>query len=63
VSAVGSWFCISVTSRLRKSLDEMVAELLSELLVLLVPDEAAAAGLATTFPASGCACAPAPVSD
>jgi hypothetical protein len=44
-------------------LDEMVAELLSELLVLLVPDEAAAAGLATTFPASGCACAPAPVSD
>ena len=31
VSAVGSWFCISVTSSVRKSLAEMVAELCSHL--------------------------------
>jgi hypothetical protein len=40
VSAVGSWFCISVTSSVRKSLAEIVAELLlvsSELSVPLVP--------------------------
>jgi len=40
VFAVGSWFCISVTSRVRKSLAEIVAELLlvlSELSVPLVP--------------------------
>jgi hypothetical protein len=43
VSAVGSWFCISVTRRVRKSLAEIVAEselaeleLALELLVLLV---------------------------
>ena len=36
VSAVGSWFCISVTSRVRKSLAEMVAESLLALLALLV---------------------------
>ena len=36
VSAVGSWFCISVTSRLRKSLADIVADDVSELLVLLV---------------------------
>ena len=35
VSAVGSWFFISVTSRVRKSLAEMVAESPLELLVLL----------------------------
>jgi hypothetical protein len=35
-SAVGSWFCISVTSRVRKSLAEMEAESLVELLVPLV---------------------------
>jgi hypothetical protein len=38
-SAVGSWFCISVTNRVRKSLAEIVAESLLaslELLVLLV---------------------------
>jgi hypothetical protein len=49
VSAVGSWFCISVTSRVRKSLAEIVAELsfeLSELLVLLVPDVELAMGVA-----------------
>src|SRR5580693_6171663 len=36
VSAVGSWFCISVTSNVRKSFAEMVAESLSELLVVPV---------------------------
>ena len=47
VSAVGSWFCISVTSRVRKSLAEMVAESLAALLELLVSFAAAAAvGLA-----------------
>jgi hypothetical protein len=41
VSEVGSWFCISVTKSVRKSLAEIVAELSlesPELLVLLVPD-------------------------
>jgi hypothetical protein len=33
--AVGSWFFNSVTSKVRKSLDEMVSESLLELLVLL----------------------------
>ncbi len=37
VSAVGSWFCISVTSSVRKSLADMVAELSLESLELLVP--------------------------
>jgi hypothetical protein len=52
VSEVGSWFCISVTSNVRKSLAEMVAELSLEsllplvLLVLLVPDVALAKGVA-----------------
>jgi hypothetical protein len=45
VSEVGSWFCISVTSSVRKSLAEMVAPS-SELLVLLVPDVALAMGVA-----------------
>jgi hypothetical protein len=35
VSAVGSWFFISVTSKVRKSLDEMVADELLELELLL----------------------------
>ena len=46
---VGSWFCISVTSSVRKSLAETVAELVLEsleLLVLLVPDVALAMGVA-----------------
>jgi hypothetical protein len=42
VSAVGSWFCISVTSKVRKSLAEMLAEELLALLVLLAPLVAAA---------------------
>jgi hypothetical protein len=46
VSAVGSWFCISVTNKVRKSLAEMVAEELPELPVLLVPAVCAAIGLA-----------------
>jgi hypothetical protein len=46
VSAVGSWFCISVTSKVRKSLAEMVAEELPELPVLLVPVVCAAIGFA-----------------
>src|ERR1700739_487630 len=33
VSAVGSWFCISVTRRVRKSFAEMVAESSAELLL------------------------------
>ena len=37
VSAVGSWFCISVTSSVRKSLADIVAELSLESLELLVP--------------------------
>jgi len=37
VDAVGSWFCISVTSKVRKSLDVIVAEALLDVLVLLVP--------------------------
>jgi hypothetical protein len=37
VCAVGSWFCISVTNKVRKSFAEMVAELPLELSVLLVP--------------------------
>jgi hypothetical protein len=52
VSAVGSWFCISVTNRVRKSLAEMVDESLLVLLVVastlaVVLLEAAAAGAAT----------------
>jgi hypothetical protein len=50
VLAVGSWFCISVTSNVRKSLAEMVEEsALAELelaLELLAPPEAAAWGRA-----------------
>jgi hypothetical protein len=41
VLAVGSWFCISVTSRLRKSLADIVADDVSELFVLLVSAVAA----------------------
>jgi hypothetical protein len=52
VSAVGSWFCISVTSKVRKSLAEMVAEELPELPVLLVP-VVAAMGFAL-FPVRAC---------
>ena len=37
VVAVGSWFCISVTSSVRKSLADMVADELLVPLVLLVP--------------------------
>ena len=57
VSAVGSWFCISVTSRVRKSLAEMVAELLLallELLVLLAPLADPAIGVAA-LPVRACA--------
>jgi hypothetical protein len=61
VSAVGSWFCISVTSSVRKSLAEIVAEPLLEsleLLVLLVPDVGLAMGIAvlrvSTCPAVIC---------
>jgi alkylhydroperoxidase/carboxymuconolactone decarboxylase family protein YurZ len=58
VSAVGSWFCISVTSKVRKSLAEMVAEELVELLALLVPlaagDAAALALGVAVFPVSAC---------
>jgi hypothetical protein len=49
VSEVGSWFCISVTSSVRKSLAEIVAELSLEsfeLLVLLVPEGSLAMGVA-----------------
>jgi hypothetical protein len=46
VSAVGSWFCISVTSSVRKSLAEMVAELSLESLEPLVPDVELAMGVA-----------------
>jgi hypothetical protein len=49
VSEVGSWFCISVTSRVRKSFAEMVAELSLESpepLVLLVPVVVLAMGVA-----------------
>jgi hypothetical protein len=52
VCEVGSWFCISVTSNVRKSLAEIVAELslvsfeLLVLLVPLVPDGALAMGVA-----------------
>jgi hypothetical protein len=49
VSEVGSWFCISVTSSVRKSLAEMVAELSLESplpLAPLVPDGALAMGVA-----------------
>ncbi len=56
VSAVGSWFCISVTSRVRKSLAEMVAEelpALAELLFALAAAGAAAMGFAPV-PVSAC---------
>jgi hypothetical protein len=53
VSAVGSWFRISVTSKVRKSLAEMVAEELSELLVLLVAVVVLAIGVAP-LPVSAC---------
>lgn len=49
VSAVGSWFCISVTSRVRKSLAEIVAELSLEsleLLELFAPEVELAIGVA-----------------
>jgi hypothetical protein len=52
VSAVGSWFCISVTSSVKKSLDDIVAAELLELLELLV----AAIGFALV-PARACAAA------
>jgi hypothetical protein len=45
---VGSWFFNSVTSRVRKSLDEMVAAELLELLELLVPVALLAMGFAPT---------------
>ena len=56
VSAVGSWFCISVTSSVRKSLAEMAAEELLEsleLLELLEPVAVLAMGVA---PATASAC-------
>jgi hypothetical protein len=56
VSAVGSWFCISVTSSVRKSFAEIVAESpLASLdpLVPLVPLEELAMGIAV-LPASAC---------
>jgi hypothetical protein len=56
VFAVGSWFCISVTSKVRKSLAEMVAEELLELLVLpvlSVPAAELAIGVAPV-PVSAC---------
>jgi hypothetical protein len=63
VLAVGSWFCISVTKRVRKSLAEMVAELLVVLLELLVASalapevlDVAAMGFALA-PARACAAA------
>ena len=46
VSAVGSWFFISVTSRVRKSLAEIVAELLVVVLELLVTSAFAVVPLA-----------------
>jgi hypothetical protein len=55
VFAVGSWFFISVTSKVRKSLAEMVAESLVELLEL--PALLAAAALAcgaAAFPVNVC---------
>jgi hypothetical protein len=57
VSAVGSWFFISVTSRVRKSFAETVAEsllALLELFELFAPLAAAAMGLAV-LPARACA--------
>ena len=54
VVAVGSWFCISVTSKVRKSLAEMVAEELPGLPVLLVPAVCATIGFAL-FPVGACA--------
>jgi hypothetical protein len=54
VFAVGSWFFISVTRSVKKSLAEIVAELLLEsleLLVPLVPVVEAVMGVAA-FPAS-----------
>jgi hypothetical protein len=53
VFAVGSWFCISVTNKVRKSFAEMVAESLLALLELLVLPAAAAMGLAVE-PMSAC---------
>jgi hypothetical protein len=49
VSEVGSWFCISVTRSVRKSLAEMAAELSlesPELLAPLVPDVTLSMGVA-----------------
>ncbi len=43
---VGSWFCNSVTSKVRKSFDEMVAAELLLLLGLLVPVDEVAKGFA-----------------
>jgi hypothetical protein len=53
-SEVGSWFCISVTNRVRKSLAEMVAESLVELLLLLVAFALAVVEAAVVLP-SPCA--------
>jgi len=55
VSAVGSWFCISVTSRVRKSLDEMVDELLLLVEVSELPDPVAALARGVALaPVSAC---------
>jgi hypothetical protein len=53
VSAVGSWFCISVTRSVRKSLAEMVAEEPLESLVLLESVAVLAIGVAPA-PVSAC---------
>jgi hypothetical protein len=44
--AVGSWFCNSVTSKVRKSFDDIVAAELLVLLELLVPVDEVAMGFA-----------------
>ena len=46
VVAVGSWFCISVTSSVRKSFAEMLADEVFELLLALVPFVEASMGAA-----------------
>jgi hypothetical protein len=53
VDAVGSWFCSSVTNRVRKSEAEMVAESVLELLVLLDEPDEFAMGFAL-IPGSPC---------
>jgi uncharacterized protein YfaQ (DUF2300 family) len=55
VFAVGSWFFISVTSNVRKSLAEMVAESLLELLDALPVALASACVEVAVLPARACA--------